>query len=189
MGSEQGKIRAGQKKNFKYDKENQIKTQRIIEAKIVLLGDSGVGKSSIAQRYCRNTFSDNYDVTIGGAYMQSNITTKNSTVVKLHIWDTGGSDRFRSLVSMYYKDAIAAIICYDITNERSFDSVSYWTNEMNQKNNLNKFVIALAGNKCDSDPSLWQINSEKLNGLKNNLNINTGAIIDMNTSAKTGEGI
>ena len=52
-----------------YEKENIIEPQTILEAKIVLLGDSGVGKSSIAQRYCRNTFSDNYDVTIGGAYL------------------------------------------------------------------------------------------------------------------------
>ena len=54
----------------KYTKDDIIQTQTIIEAKIVLLGDSGVGKSSIAQRYCKNSFSDNYDVTIGGAYMQ-----------------------------------------------------------------------------------------------------------------------
>ena len=84
-----------------------------------MLGDSGVGKSSIAQRYCRNTFTENYDVTIGGAYMQQTVNI-GSTIVKLHIWDTGGSDRFRSLVSMYYRDAVAAIICYDLTNERSF---------------------------------------------------------------------
>ena len=73
----------------------------------------------------------------------------------MHIWDTGGSDRFRSLVSMYYRDAVAAVICYDLTNERSFESVSYWTNEMQQKNNMSNFVIALAGNKCDTDPGEW----------------------------------
>ena len=54
----------------------------------------------------------------------------NGSVVKMHIWDTGGSDRFRSLVSMYYRDAVAALICYDVTNERSFESVGFWTNEM-----------------------------------------------------------
>ena len=121
--------------------------------------------------------------------MQQNITAKNGTIVKLHIWDTGGSDRFRSLVSMYYRDALAAVICYDLTNERTFDSVSYWTNEMNQKNNMSKFVIALAGNKCDTDSSQWQITQEKLASLKSGLNINLGQLIDMNTSAKTGEGV
>jgi small GTP-binding protein len=105
--------------DFPYSSENIIKPNTVIEAKIVLLGDSGVGKSSIAQRYCRNQFSENYDVTIGGAYLQQNITI-DGIILKLHLWDTGGSDRFRSLVSMYYRDAVAAIICYDITNEHSF---------------------------------------------------------------------
>ena len=79
----------------------------------------------------------------------------------MHIWDTGGSDRFRSLVSMYYRDAVAALICYDVTNERSFESVGFWTNEMQQKNNMSNFVIALAGNKCDIDRNEWQITAER----------------------------
>jgi small GTP-binding protein len=135
-----------------------IKPQTIIEAKIVLLGDSGVGKSSIAQRYCKDTFSENYDVTIGGAYMQQTLTI-SGTVVKMHIWDTGGSDRFRSLVSMYYRDAHAAIVCYDLGNELSFKGVDYWTNEMKQKNNMSNFVLALSGNKCDIQP--WLITTEQ----------------------------
>ena len=88
--------------------------------------------------------------------MQQQLNVKDS-MVKLHIWDTGGSDRFRSLVSMYYRDAIAAIICYDLTNERSFQSCSYWMNEMQQNNNMGKFVIALAGNKCDMSPDTWAV--------------------------------
>lgn len=71
--------------------------------------------------------------------------------MKLHIWDTGGSDRFRSLVSMYYRDAVAAIICYDISSEQSFQSVNYWTNEMKLKNNVDNFIMVLAANKCDLD--------------------------------------
>ena len=102
-----------------YSTDDIIKPQTIIESKIVLLGDSGVGKSSIANRFCRNTFTEAYDVTIGGAYMQQTVNV-DGTVVKLHIWDTGGSDRFRSLVSMYYRDAVAAIICYDLANPESF---------------------------------------------------------------------
>ena len=80
----------------------------------------------------------------------------------MHIWDTGGSDRFRSLVSMYYRDAVAAVICYDVTNERSFESVAYWANEMVQKNNMSSFVIALAGNKADTDRSNWQIGEDRV---------------------------
>ena len=65
----------------------------------------------------------------------------DGTVVKLHIWDTGGSDRFRSLVSMYYRDAVAAIICYDLSSPESFESVNYWVNEMQDKNNVGKFYL------------------------------------------------
>ena len=65
----------------------------------------------------------------------------DGTIVKLHIWDTGGSDRFRSLVSMYYRDAVAAIICYDLSSPESFQSVDYWVNEMKDKNNVNKFFL------------------------------------------------
>lgn len=123
----------------------------IIEAKIVLLGDSGVGKSSIAQRYCKNLFSDSHDVTIGGAYLQQTVTMPDGTQVKLHIWDTGGSERFRSMVSLYYRDASAAIICYDITDDKSFTSVHFWINEMINNNDKDEFIMALAGNKCDVD--------------------------------------
>lgn len=106
----------------------------------------------------------------------------------MHIWDTGGSDRFRSLVSMYYRDAVAALICYDVTNERSFESVSFWTNEMQQKNNMSNFVIALAANKCDIDRSEWQINGERKSKMMQSLNLAEDTI-DKETSAKTGDGV
>lgn len=89
---------------------------------------------------------------------------------------------------MYYRDAVAALICYDLTNERSFESVNYWTNEMQQKNNMSNFVIALAGNKCDIDQKEWQITAESMNKMKDSLNL-TDNIIQRNTSAKTGEGV
>jgi GTPase SAR1 family protein len=79
--------------------------------------------------------------------------------VKLHIWDTGGSEKFRSMVSLYYKDAAAAIICYDVSDEKSFNSVYFWINEMVNNNNIEngQFVLALAANKCDLDPGLVKV--------------------------------
>lgn len=65
------------------------------EVKIVFLGDAGVGKSSIAQRYCYNKFSDNYEVTIGGVYHRKEVNLKNGNNLTLHLWDTGGEERFR----------------------------------------------------------------------------------------------
>jgi len=71
--------------------------------------------------------------------------------VKLHIWDTGGSERFRSMVSLYYRDAAAAIICYDLSDDKTFTSVHFWINEMINNNDREEFVMALAGNKADID--------------------------------------
>ena len=73
--------------------------------------------------------------------------------MKLHIWDTGGSERFRSMVSLYYRDASAAIICYDLSDDKTFTSVHFWINEMVNNNDRDEFVMALAGNKCDIDES------------------------------------
>ena len=103
-----------------------------IEGKIVLLGESGVGKSSIAQRFCNDRFDEAHDVTIGGAYLQKTVLVPSRVEdgkpipeqqVKLHIWDTGGSEKFRSMISLYYRDAVGAIICYDVTDDRTFAAV------------------------------------------------------------------
>ena len=94
----------------------------------MLLGDSGVGKSSIAQRFCFDKFDDLHDVTIGGAYMQKVITIPHpeeptkEVQIKLHIWDTGGHEKFRSMINLYYKDAVGAIICFDLTEPKTFES-------------------------------------------------------------------
>ena len=148
------------------------------------MGDSGVGKSSIAQRYCKNIFSESHDVTIGGAYLQQTVTLADGTQVKLHIWDTGGSERFRSMVSLYYRDAAAAIICYDLTDEKSFQSVHFWINEMINNNDKEDFVMVLAGNKCDIESSQRKVTSDMAAGLGQK-----HQMILSETSAKTGEGV
>ena len=106
--------------------QNVKKGPKEVEAKVVLLGDAGVGKSSIAMRFTKSTFSENYEVTIGGAYFQSQIDTSNNTLVKLYIWNTRYSraERFRSMAYIYYRDAIAVILTYDITNPHTLDEGS-----------------------------------------------------------------
>ena len=103
------------------------------EIKICLLGDVNVGKTSIASRFCKNSFNENYINTIGGAYQQQNIVLNNGAKIKLHIWDTSGQDRFRSMTNLYYRDAQVAILTYDVTNEQSLDSLNYWLNELMRK--------------------------------------------------------
>ena len=104
--------------------------------------------------------------------------------MKLHIWDTGGSERFRSMVSLYYRDAAAAIICYDLTDDKSFTSVHFWINEMINNNDRDEFIMALAGNKSDIDPALRKITYGMTESLSQKHNM-----IMSETSAKTGEGI
>ena len=87
------------------------------------MGESGVGKSSIALRFNKGEFSSSHDVTIGGSYLQHVLTLENNQKIRLHIWDTAGSEKFRAMASMYYRDTDAAIITYDVSEEKSFKEV------------------------------------------------------------------
>ena len=116
--------------------------------------------------------------------MQQTVTLPFGTSVKMHIWDTGGSERFRTMVSLYYKDASAAIICFDLSDEDSFSGVDYWIDEMNEKTNSDEFVMALAGNKCDIPVEEREVPKERIDTTvsKNNM-------VHFETSAKMGIGV
>eukprot|EP00742_Colponemidia_sp_Colp-10_P004335 GILJ01004625.1.p1 GENE.GILJ01004625.1~~GILJ01004625.1.p1 ORF type:complete len:216 (-),score=34.33 GILJ01004625.1:143-790(-) len=156
-----------------------------VEAKLVLLGDSGVGKSSLALRFCQGRFSDYHEVTIGAAFLQQTVRTRDGSSVKLHIWDTGGQERFRAMAPLYYRDASAAIVAYDITNPQSFKSVQYWVRELRNKGKEN-VVIAIAGNKADKAETAGERKVE-LKAAKDYAEEN--GMIFMETSAKTSTGV
>jgi small GTP-binding protein len=155
---------------------------KVAEYKVVLLGDAGVGKSSISQRYCYNLFADTYAVTIGGAYLNKTVTLKNGTSVKLHLWDTGGEERFRSMAPLYYRDASAAILVYDVQDAKTFKNLEYWIKELEGKVKQDKLILALAGNKADVEPKAITTQSAKVFA-------ETSRMIFYETSAKTGAGI
>ena len=125
-----------------------------------MYGEQNVGKSSIAQRFCNNIFTGQHVATIGGAYQQQKVVLSNGQTIKYHIWDTGGQERFRSMGNLYYKDASAAILTYDITNEKTLEALNYWINELTSKCNPEKMVICLVGNKCDVENSERKVSKE-----------------------------
>ena len=177
--------------NQKRDPKLQVKADtpkkqesKELEIKICLLGDVNVGKTSIASRFCKNSFNDNYINTIGGAYQQQNITLNNGVKIKLHIWDTSGQDRFRSMTNLYYRDAQVAILTYDVTNEQTLESLNYWLNELNDKVEIDNMVLCLAGNKNDVDASKKTVPTSKGKAFAEEHNM-----IFYETSAKTGAGV
>ena len=115
--------------------------------KILLIGDSGVGKSSTMIQYCDNIFNDNHISTIGVDFKIRTIEVDSKTI-KLQIWDTAGQERFRNITSSYYRGAHAIILMYDITNLETFQNLKYWYEEIKKNVNSNTYVI-LVGNKSD----------------------------------------
>jgi len=167
-------------------KKETAKKQDIkeFEIKICLLGNLYVGKTSIASRYCKNSFTENYMNTIGGAYQQQNVVLNNGTKIKLHIWDTSGQDRFRSMTNLYYRDAQVAILTYDVTNEESFEGLNYWLNELSEKVERDSMLLCLVGNKNDVEPSKKTVPTSKGKAFAEENNM-----IFFETSAKTGAGV
>lgn len=118
-----------------------------VNAKLVLLGDMGAGKSSLVLRFVKGQFLEFQESTIGAAFFSSTVSVDNTTV-KFEIWDTAGQERYHSLAPMYYRGAAAAIIVFDITSLDSFERAKKWVQELQKQGNPN-LVMALAGNKAD----------------------------------------
>ena len=116
--------------------------------KVLLLGDSSVGKTCFLLRYCDKTFQDAHLSTIGLDYRLKSMTLKNKKNIKLQIWDTAGQDRFRAITKNYYKGANGIILIYDVTNLQTFENVKNWITQIREEANKN-VVIFLAGNKAD----------------------------------------
>lgn len=119
--------------------------------KIVLLGDSSVGKSSLVHRFIAGSFDPHMVNTIGAAFITKEHTSNNKTV-QLEIWDTAGQERYKSLTPMYYRGAKAALICFDISSaEASFERAQYWVEQLAVlgPSDIN---ITMVGNKSDLAP-------------------------------------
>ncbi|KAL8204373.1 hypothetical protein R6Q57_009996 [Mikania cordata] len=117
--------------------------------KIVLIGDSAVGKSQLLARFSRNEFSFDSKATIGVEFQTKTIVVDHKNV-KAQIWDTAGQERYRAVTSAYYRGAVGAMLVYDITKRQSFDHIARWLEELRAHAD-DKIVIMLIGNKSDLD--------------------------------------
>ncbi|PIA52060.1 hypothetical protein AQUCO_01000145v1 [Aquilegia coerulea] len=115
--------------------------------KIVLIGDSAVGKSQILSRFARNEFSLDSKATIGVEFQTRTLVIQHKSV-KAQIWDTAGQERYRAVTSAYYRGAVGAMLVYDITKRQSFDHIPRWLEELRSHADKN-IVIILIGNKSD----------------------------------------
>ncbi|GAB2295507.1 Ras- protein RABA4d [Dionaea muscipula] len=115
--------------------------------KVVLIGDSAVGKSQLLARFARNEFSVDSKATIGVEFQTKTLFIDQKTV-KAQIWDTAGQERYRAVTSAYYRGAVGAMLVYDMTKRQSFDHMARWLDELRGHADKNT-VIMLIGNKCD----------------------------------------
>jgi Ras-related protein Rab-1A len=117
--------------------------------RLLLIGDSGVGKSCVLLRFADDTFSENFMSTMGVDFKISTRETSGK-VVKLQMWDTAGQERFRTIASSYYRGASGILVVYDVTDRMSFENVKYWVEEI-RRFAPKDVKMLLVGNKCDLD--------------------------------------
>jgi len=127
--------------------------------KILMLGDSGSGKTSILMRYTNDTFTPTFITTIGIDFKIKIVKIENK-ILKLQIWDTAGQERFRSITESYYRGASAIVLLYDVTNRKSFLNIKNWMESIS-KNVYSKPKIVLVGNKIDVDKSSIVVSTEE----------------------------
>lgn len=151
--------------------------------KLVLLGDEGVGKSCIAQRFVRRQFNDHSSPTIGASFFSQTLCLDENTKVKLDIWDTAGQERYHSLAPIYYRGASAAIVVFDLTRPDSFDHAQKWVSELRQQVG-GDIAIALAGNKSDMAETHATVDTQVSQSYADDADL-----MFFETSAKTGLNI
>ncbi|EJT77679.1 GTP-binding protein ypt3 [Gaeumannomyces tritici R3-111a-1] len=136
-----------------------------LEAKIVVVGSQGVGKTSLVMRYCKGSFNPaKVTSTVGASFLAKRVVDSDTdTVVRLQIWDTAGQERFRSISKLYYRGANACILCYSITDAQSFAEMGLWLKEL-RRNLPSDIVLHVVGTKADvvaRDPARREVPFER----------------------------
>ncbi|WCJ42447.1 Ras-related protein Rab-5A [Euphorbia peplus] len=152
-----------------------------IQAKLVLLGDMGTGKTSLVLRFVKGQFFDFQESTIGAAFF-TQVLSLNEATIKFDIWDTAGQERYHSLAPMYYRGAAAAVVVYDVTSMESFERAKKWVLELQRQGNPN-LIMFLVGNKVDFEDRRKVTSEEAEQYAKEN------GLAFLETSAKTAQNV
>jgi len=188
LGAEEDDNKNEKGEKFEYKKMVGDDNLSNFSLKTILIGDSNVGKSALITKICRNSFSDVYSATIGFDFftLYFNIGSdenKLGPVLKHQIWDCCGNEAYRSLITSFYGNARAFLLAYDVTNDKSFEDIERWVNDVKKKNTDKTISLVLIGTKIDLNDSrkVTEEAGKKFaeeNGMK-----------FVEVSAKTGDGI
>ncbi|CAJ1456329.1 unnamed protein product [Effrenium voratum] len=149
--------------------------------KLLLLGDSAVGKSSLLMRFCESKFDANFVLTIGVDFKWKQVE-RDARKLKIQVWDTAGQERFRTITPAYYRAAMGVVICYDITDKASFEHIDYWLQQLDQHGDEGVQRV-LVGNKSDLNENR-KVTREEGEKLATQYNMKF-----FETSAKTGQEV
>lgn len=168
----------------------------VLETKVVILGHTGVGKTSMLNQFVRGSFSGQSTATIGAAFMKKTLVINGYQII-LQIWDTAGQERFRSMAPMYYRGAHAAVLVFDVTSADTLDKVGGWAEELTGHAADESMVLVLAANKADLKNEIQATDDQSGNQSIYPQSLQASAQQYANsihaayfeTSAKTGDGI
>ena len=132
--------------------------------KVVIIGDSGVGKTNLIKRFVSDTFSENSKATVGVEFLSKTYKI-NDHIFKIELWDTAGQERYKSITSVYYKGSKGALLVYDITSQISFDNIGKWITEIRDKTSKD-ITLMMVGNKMDLNQYREVSNEQALNKAK-----------------------
>ena len=152
--------------------------------KVVIIGDSGVGKTAIMNRYLYDKFDSESMPTIGSSMQSRQVEVPGEGTIKLTLWDTAGQEKFRSLARMYFQDAEAALIVYDVTFPQSFEAAKTWVKDLKENSNVDDMVLAIVGNKVDMMEN-YAVQLQEVHEFATSV----GAEIVKETSARDNNGV
>lgn len=140
--------------------------------KVIILGDSGVGKTSLMHRYVNDKYSQQYKATIGADFLTKEVIVNDDKVATMQVWDTAGQERFQSLGVAFYRGADCCVLVYDVTNGKSFDNVKSWRDEFLVHANVSSpetFPFVILANKVDVEESKKVVSSRSAQELAKSL--------------------